>query len=224
LSKLCIVTTLIGLSLSACSADPRSSEEMTREAEQAANLALPIRLGAQAVDWGGSDQFGHFRYVSNGPPIGVALRVSAPVCDADGYDPDALRLKIETDPTSALYQAFTGAAGLDFRFGIHAVGDAWDALRPWSFTPFASEGGGWSTVATTGAGDPDCYLIAIDTRPWPLSSKLDVSRIRAGLFAFDNGANSGAPVITPVGGGVSPFAFDGDLYDPDGFAIGLFVD
>jgi hypothetical protein len=126
------------------------------------------------------------------------------------------------------------ALTLDFRLKIqasdaHPGGHAGHVRH----TPWASEGGGMSGLATDeNRYDPDYFRVGIDTRPWPKTRRGEqrpsISDFRVGLKAIDlNGGDvEGREVFTPSareGGGTSPWARDSNAFNPDGYMIRLDV-
>lgn len=177
-----------------------------------------FRLGLQAADGGGTTQFGPIHYTD---VVGSGRNWTPWVMDANKYDPDALRIALEIEPARM-------NPSLDFRIGIQAADRAGTAqLGPVQYTPWASQGGGWSETAfDANEFDPDAFRIMIDYRPWPLPQKQLID-LRVGLRMVDNrGADVGNPEYTPWlndGGGFSDWALDSNAYDPDGFAVRLEV-
>jgi hypothetical protein len=227
MSKLNVALVLTSAVLCACSGEALDQGEIAAMSEEALNRAFPFELGAAAADHAATDQFGPWRWVSNGADAPSGVRESLAICDADRWAPDALGLILRMDAPAAIYQANKGVEGLDFRFGI--LGHDADIFvptprGPFQFTPWASAGGGWSLPGTSlSERDPDCYFIAIEVRSWPPNSIVDVTGVQAGLQAYDNGAIAGPQFLTPIGGGFSGWAMDADQFDPDGFSIGLVV-
>ncbi|MFB9393097.1 hypothetical protein ACFPM3_18495 [Streptomyces coeruleoprunus] len=135
--------------------------------------------------------------------------------DANGYDPDAVRINLDTLP-EALGQ-------LDFRIGAQAM-DNGGHYGPPQFTPWASQGGGASGLATDDNGrDPDKYRLFLETRSWP--SSVTLTDFRLSVTAVDHGV-PGVAAVTPwasQGGGRTTWAVDSNSYDFDGIVIGLEV-
>ena len=90
-------------------------------------------------------------------------------------------------------------------------------------TPWASDSGGWSAVATDADGvDADAYRITVETRP--LTDGSMTRDFRVGMRGLDEGgaAEAGHTRYSPwasQGGGWSSWASDDDERDPDGFAL-----
>ncbi|MEI5101856.1 hypothetical protein RB200_29265 [Streptomyces sp. PmtG] len=176
--------------------------------------ALPtFRVGVQLADAGGTSQFGAEQFTKN---VKFGNSSSPWAGDANGYDPDAALIDLSTVPGDLLNQ-------LDFRIGAQAM-DGNGHYGPVQYTPWASEGGGDSPLATDDNGyDPDKYRIFLDSRRWPSSATL--VDFRLSISTVDKGRPS-VPAVTPwasQGGGRSPLAVDTNSYDFDGVVIGLEV-
>jgi len=128
-----------------------------------------------------------------------------------------------SSPASAASDAV--AADLpNFRVGIQAM-DNGKQVGDLEFTPYASFGGGCSPWAgDTNTYDPDGVSISLIEAPRGLLGSKD---FRVGVQATDNnGSQTGALQWSPwasQGGGVSPYAFDSNGYDPDQFRVCLEV-
>ncbi|QZO12545.1 hypothetical protein [Pseudoalteromonas piscicida] len=175
-----------------------------------------FRIGLQALDDRGRDPGAveYTKYLSAGSNVQSDWAV-----DRDAYDPDALRLHL-----SVLNQIPTNR---DFRLAIQAAdrGGRGD-FGYWQYTPWASEGGGWSGMAfDTDRFDPDAFRIRIETRAW--NSSRSLSDFRIGLRVSDRGGREvGNSTFTPWasnGGGWTDLATDNDAYDFDGFEVNLEV-
>lgn len=129
---------------------------------------------------------------------------------------------------AALVQAGPAAASevRHFRVGIQTVDDGGGTQEgDVEYARYASFGGGaspWSNDANT--YDPDGVRLVLDFAP---SGVLRDRDFRIGAQATDNGLTRDGPVRwTPwasQGGGPSPYAFDGNRYDPDGIVVGIDV-
>lgn len=135
--------------------------------------------------------------------------------DSNGYDPDGLRLGLfdsDLNPLTA-----EQLKGIDFRFAIQLsdglIGDT-SKYGDIQYTPWASEGGGWSSWASdTNAYDFDAIRIKVETRQNP---EFIPSSIFIGfqLTDGDNKKSSRGPEIF-TNSGWSDWAGDGNFYDPD---------
>ncbi|WP_254076938.1 hypothetical protein [Streptomyces pacificus] len=199
---------IAGLVAAAATASLLASPAHAHSAELAT-----FRLGIQLADDGGASQFGQEQFTNN---VKFGNSVSAWAGDANKFDPDAVRLNLETNPGDPLI-------GRDFRIGAQAM-DKGSHLGPVQYTPWASAGGGQSDFVTDDNGwDPDEYRLFLDTRAWPSSASLVDFRIS--VTAVDKGV-PGVPAFTPwagQGGGRSPLALDTNGFDFDGFVLGLEV-
>lgn len=103
-----------------------------------------FRLVIQTADKGGRGDFGYWQptpWASEGGGwSGLAF-------DTDRYDPDAVRLKIETREWQA------PVALRDFRIGLRVADHKGSDIGEATFTPWASQGGGWTGLAV----DSDSY-------------------------------------------------------------------
>lgn len=123
--------------------------------------------------------------------------------------------------------AAASAAATDipnFRIGIQAIDNGTQVGDP-EFTPYATFGGGCSPWAgDTNTYDPDGAAILLQGAPRGTLGSRD---FRIGVQVTDNnGSQTGAIQWTPwasQGGGVSPYAFDSNGYDPDQFRVCLDV-
>ncbi|KNC65588.1 hypothetical protein AC626_22215 [Pseudoalteromonas rubra] len=175
-----------------------------------------FRIGLQALDDAGRDpgRVEYTKYLSAGSNVQSEWAV-----DRDAYDPDALKLHL-----SILNHL---PSDRDFRIAIQAAdrGGRGD-FGYWQYTPWASEGGGWSGMAfDTDRFDPDAFRIRIETRTW--SGSHSFSDFRIGLRVSDRGGREvGNATYTPwasYGGGWTGLATDNDAYDFDGFEVNLEV-
>ena len=146
--------------------------------------------------------------------------------DRNGRDPDGMRIHMELSSNNVLFDT-------DFRIGLRAVDHSGRGeLGTPQYTPWFSEGGGWSTWAYDANGrDPDGFQVIVETRPLPSNFETDIENFRIGLQATDQGTSeTGAQVFTSwinhqtQNGGYSAWAFDVNSYDPDAFQIGIDVD
>ena len=114
----------------------------------------------QVADQGGTSGFGPKQYTpwasevtdGNGGWSEVAL-------DADAYDPDAVRIKLQTRdwPSPRTLK--------DIRIGIQLYDFAGTQAGPIVYTPWATEGGGWSPWALDLDGyDPDGVKLKLEVR------------------------------------------------------------
>jgi hypothetical protein len=104
----------------------------------------------------------------------------------------------------------------NFRFGIQMI-DNGHEVGDMEFTPFLSFGGGCSPWANdTNTFDPDGARINLDPAPRGVLGSRD---FRIGIQATDRNGSETGPLRwspwTSEGGGVSPFAFDANAFDPD---------
>ncbi|MFE3329187.1 hypothetical protein [Streptomyces sp. NPDC059176] len=185
---------------------------MSPAAAQAADLPT-FRVGIQLADDGGSSQFGLEQFTNN---VKFGNSSSNWAGDANKFDPDAVRLNLETNPGDPL-------VGRDFRIGAQAM-DKGSHYGPIQYTPWASAGGGESALVTDDNGwDPDQYRLFLDSRAWPSSASL--VDFRLSVTAVDKN-QPGIPAHTPwagQGGGRSPLAVDTNGFDFDGIILGLEV-
>lgn len=140
--------------------------------------------------------------------------------DTNQFDPDGARLLLSTTgiPTN-----------LDFRICGQAIDNATNRgaeIGPLVCSAFASEGGGGFSPLVTDPNrfDPDGYRVILSTRPLPPG--VEILDVRLAIAAFDNDPRGfgGITQFTPwlsQGGGFSPYAFDRDSFDPDGYFFGI---
>ncbi|MFC1582177.1 hypothetical protein ACFL4W_01430 [Planctomycetota bacterium] len=191
----------------------------TIEYDNSPSPALPdLRVGLQAIDKKGTAQKGKKRY-SGWAAAGGGWSDWA--MDSNKYDPDGLRVGLDSNTSGSL-------AGKDIRLGIQLADIAAKQQKgPKEYTPWASDGGGWSDWAfDANKYDPDAFRVNIETRDWPSAKKL--KDIRIGVQLIDHGGSSqeGDKEYSPwlkAGGGWSKWAFDANKYDPDGLRIKLDV-
>lgn len=176
---------------------------------------IPVfRVGIQLADNAGESDFGTIKYTNW---ANAASSWSGWAGDSNNYDPDAIRVFFETYGSTL--------SNRDVRLSIQAADNRGRSeFGPVQYTPWASQGGGWSAIAfDMNQYDPDVFRIKLDTRPWN-SSKI-LKNLRSGIQVFDSkGAQAGQPVYTPwssQGGGFSAWALDDNGYDPDGARIVL---
>lgn len=140
--------------------------------------------------------------------------------DSDNYDPDWIVLELLTRTVKNL-------KNLDFRIAIQLSdgGSSGNGAGRVRYTPWASQGGGWSSWATdSDSYDFDAVRFKIETRPF---NGLTVEDVRFGVQLTDNGTNSshkGVAKYTPwlsQGGGSTGYAGDSDFYDPDAIRVKL---
>jgi hypothetical protein len=177
-----------------------------------------FRVAIQAADEGGAGAEGEARYT---PWAKDLSDWSAWASDADHFDPDAVRVLLDVEANNPLPDK-------DFRLEIQASdGGGTAGLGPKQFTPWASQGGGWSGIALdSDAFDPDAFRIKIQTRPW--TSSRTFKDFRLGVQVVDNGGKELGEIVgyTPwasESGGTSEYAVDLDQFDPDGFKVQLEV-
>jgi hypothetical protein len=183
---------------------------------QAADLPN-FQVGLQLIDGGGTRGEGPLRYTA---PVASGGGSTVGVGDSNNFDPDGARLDLRIPPGGL------SAAGLDFRIlgqALDGIGRNAEIGRTVA-SPWASEGGGSTGLITdTNQFDPDVYRVEVQVRPLPPG--VVINDVRLSIAAFDEGLQA-APVFTPwlsQGGGMSPYAFDSNFFDPDGFVIGLQV-
>jgi hypothetical protein len=175
-----------------------------------------FRFGIQVADAAGTSSEGEARYTGWAREANLSSEWAA---DLDRFDPDAVRIGLDVESTRAL-------GDLDFRVGAQAFdqGDGQN-VGPVQYTPWASQGGGWTgLVSDTDGFDPDGFRIIVETRPATTNRVL--TDLRLGLQMFDGGGSQPGNVIvyTPwasQGGGWTEYAVDADAFDPDGLKIKL---
>jgi hypothetical protein len=118
---------------------------------------LDFRIGAQAFDRGESGNVGPVQYT---PWLSQGGGWTGLVSDGDGFDPDAFRIMVETRP------ATTDRVATDMRVGLQMFDGG--GAQPGNvivYTPWASQGGGWTEFAVdTDAFDPDGLKIKLEIR------------------------------------------------------------
>jgi hypothetical protein len=184
-----------------------------------ANAAVPdFRIGLRLIDNGGRSEEGRLQVTKSVAEGGSAVFAS----DANNFDPDGAQLALLTT---------TGIpTNLDFRICAQAI----DVPRPSdtqfgpvSCSPWAGDGGGSTGLVTdTDFFDPDGYQISLQVRPLPAG--VQITDLLLFIQAFDFGDRNrgfvGPQQFTPAlsqGGGFSPYAFDPNFFDPDGFIFGI---
>ncbi|MEM9339017.1 MAG: hypothetical protein AAGA66_09835 [Bacteroidota bacterium] len=141
--------------------------------------------------------------------------------DNNKYDPDWIRLELDSRTSESL-------SNLDFRIHIQLNDDRGNStpgiIRT---TPWASQGGGWSSWATdANAYDFDVIRLKIETR---YRAGFVIRNLRIGIQLTDDGtsgAKEGVVRYTPWlsnGGGLTYYAGDNNYYDPDAVRILLDV-
>ncbi|WP_247671211.1 hypothetical protein [Pseudoalteromonas sp. MMG005] len=212
--KLKVMALLTAMCMGSAVADNDSSTSQI--AASGAGVNYDFRLGLQALDNRGYDpgRVEYTKFLSSG-----GNNQSNWAVDRDAYDPDALKIHL-----SILRNVPTNT---DFRIAIQSAdrGGRGD-FGYWQYTPWASEGGGWSGLAfDTDQHDPDAFRIRIETRSWQAPTSLQDFRI--GLRVADHkGREIGESTFTPwasYGGGWTGLAVDNDAYDFDGFEVNLEV-
>lgn len=140
--------------------------------------------------------------------------------DNNFEDPDWIILQLVTRTNKNL-------KNLDFRIAIQLSdrGNSGNNSGAVRYTPWASQGGGWSNWATdSNWKDFDAVRFKIETRPY---NGLIVEDVRFGIQVTDKGTNtnySGAAKYTPwlsQGGGSTDYAGDSNFYDPDAIRVKL---
>lgn len=174
-----------------------------------------FNLGIQLADRASRGQIGAAKYCNY---LSDREYWSDWATDADRYDPDAIRIHLQV-----LTWRYLRAQAVDFRIGIQFADDAGSGdfgIR--QFTPWASEGGGWSSMAgDDDEYDPDAVRIIIQRRRWPSTrSAQQLKDMRIGLQLADWGGTGdfGLEMFTPWlsnGGGWSEWVMDRDKYDFD---------
>ena len=127
------------------------------EVEQIDTLTgLDFRVGIAASDNAATNQFGAVQFT---PWASEGGSWSGWASDANGYDPDAYRLFIETRPWNS------PKILKDFRLGIQLSDNNNSGTGLASYTPWALSGGGTSSWATdSNAYDPDSIRIDLGIR------------------------------------------------------------
>ena len=172
---------------------------------------IPLQLG----DGGCRGQSGPISYT---PWFGQGGGWSWWAHDSNGYDPDCFSISLEQNSAKFLAK--------DFRLAIQMADSGcrgqFGAIR---YTPWLSEGGGWTAWASDSNGyDPDCMRVAIESRDVPVIS---IPRdFRFAIQVSDSGCRGqrGAVRYTPwlsEGGGGSGWTSDANRYDPDCVRIAL---
>lgn len=185
-----------------------------------ANAAVPdFRIGIRLIDNGGRAEQGPLQ-VTESVAEGGGLAPFA--FDANRFDPDGAQLALLTT---------TGIpTDLDFRICGQAFDDPDPGsakVGPLQCSPWAGDGGGRTGLVTTNDFfDPDGYQISLQVRPLPAG--VQITDLRLFIQAFDFGDRNrgfvGPQQFTPAlsqGGGFSPYAFDVNFFDPDGFFFGI---
>ncbi|MFC3034507.1 hypothetical protein ACFOEE_18545 [Pseudoalteromonas fenneropenaei] len=175
-----------------------------------------FRIGVQVLDDAGRDpgRVEYTGYLTSG-----SVTQTDWVTDRDAYDPDAIKLHLSV---------LKGVPNnKDFRLAIQAADKRGNGdFGYWQYTPWASEGGGWSGFAfDADRYDPDAVRLKIETRNWQVPAALQDFRI--GLRVADKkGSDIGESTFTPwasQGGGWTDLAVDSDSYDFDGWEVKLEV-
>lgn len=175
-----------------------------------------FRVSIQLIDDGGRAETGP---LASTPFLIDGGGSSAFARDANGFDPDGARLLLSS----------TGiAANLDFRICGQAIDNPSPRgaqFGPYVCSPWASEGGGYTPLVTDdNQFDPDGYRIALEVQP--VYYGVQINDVRLSIIAMDFGDRDlyGPTQFTPwqsQGGGFSPYAFDPNHFDPDGFFFGI---
>ncbi|CAM1344610.1 MAC/perforin domain-containing protein [Tenacibaculum amylolyticum] len=181
------------------------------------NYVNTIGIGLQLGDRGKCNNPGG-RYNTS-----ITNRWTSWAGDGNFYDPDWIRIWI--NKRSGLNYKLVD---LDFRIAIQLADDratgGWGHVR---YTPWASQGGGWSSWATdSNAYDFDAVRMRIETRYKP---NFFIKDFRLGIQLTDHGTHSGHRGSVKFtswfsqGGGQSDCAGDSNYYDPDAVKIKLEV-
>ncbi|CAM5579125.1 hypothetical protein GCM10010329_76560 [Streptomyces spiroverticillatus] len=170
-----------------------------------------FQVGIQLVDRGGIAEQGP---VGRTPFLSDGGGTSPFTSDANFFDPDGARLLL----------ASTGLpVNLDFRIGGQAF-DRPNRVGLVVYTPWASDGGGRTPLITDdNRFDPDAFRVILEARALPAGAQ--INDVRLNITAVDNNV-AGITQFTPWlsgGGGFSPYAFDDNKFDPDGYIIGFEV-
>ncbi len=186
-----------------------------QEHVQAPDFKLGIRLADGSASTAGAWKYTY--YTAN-----QGTSVSEFACDSNCYDPNEMQIDLKVPNTSDLLTK-------DFSIGLRACdgtsSNPEQYCGSWKYTPWASDGGGMSDVATDSNGvDPNTYQIGIRTRSIPITTH----DFRVGIKAYDGSLEkwAGPWQFTPTaksGGGVSPWATDANGIDPNGFRLWLIV-
>jgi len=181
-----------------------------------AAASLPnFRVGIQMIDNG--NQIGDAEFT---PYANFGGGCSPWAGDTNTYDPDGARIFLSPPPRG-------GLAGLDFRIGAQATDNNGSQTGVLQWSPWASAGGGVSPFAfDTNGTDPDQFRVCLEVRPLPEGVVLTDFRLSIKLVDHRGADQGGVRQFTPWavdGGGVSPWAYDSNKYDPDGFAVGIEV-
>lgn len=174
-----------------------------------------FRVGIQMIDNG--SQIGDAEYT---PYSNFGGGCSPFAGDTNTFDPDGARLFLEPPPR------FTPLSR-DFRIGAQVTDHNGSQTGVLQWSPWASEGGGVSDFAfDTNGFDPDQVKVCLETRDMPAG--VVFYDFRLSIKAVDQGSadQGGTRQFTPWaadGGGASPWAYDSNAWDPDGFAVGIEV-
>ncbi|PPK67222.1 hypothetical protein V5P93_003559 [Actinokineospora auranticolor] len=173
-----------------------------------------VRFGIRVVDDGGRSQLGPLQVT----PFAVDGGGASPFAfDTNQFDPDGAQLLLSS-------------TGIPTNLDVRICGQAVDNPRrrptfgAFVCSPWASQGGGETPFVTDdNQFDPDGFLVGLQVRQLPAGTQLN--DLRLSIRAVDNGL-SGPTQVTPwlsQGGGFSPFAFDSNAFDPDGYVYGINV-
>jgi hypothetical protein len=172
-----------------------------------------FRVGIQVADDAGKSAEGEARYT---PWAKDNPGSSEWATDLDWFDPDAVRIGLEVEGTNPL-------GPIDFRVGGQAADG--DDVGPVQYTPWASQGGGWTGfVGDSDSFDPDAFRVIVETRPWTDNRPLADARLALQMFDGGGKEPSNVVVFTPwtsQGGGWTVYALDRDSFDPDGLKLKL---
>lgn len=138
--------------------DPDSVRVHLQTESADVRAGLDVRVCMEASDDNATSQFGAKRCT---PWASESGGWSATATDANGYDPDAYRISVETRMLAA------GCMTRDFRIGVRGFdGGATSHGGQAQYSPWASQGGGWSGWASDDNNyDPDGFALHLDVMP-----------------------------------------------------------
>lgn len=141
--------------------------------------------------------------------------------DANRRDPDALEITLNVNESNTI-------SDKDYRVAIQfADHQSTGEFGNETFTPWTSEGGGWSNWACdANCYDPDAFRIKIESREWP-NQNGGVKNLRVKLQLNDEDYTQPGNVVTTPwlldGSGTSDLALDATGNDFDAARIGIEV-
>lgn len=217
----------LAMSVAGCSAEAEEGwrdEGLGAQSEEL-NVTTDFKLGIQVADFG-SAQPGDFAYTATYEGTS-STSTSAWACDGDCFDPDSARLE-------AVGYTADDVSQKDFRVCIQASDNrtAHSNAGSMSCTPWASQGGGVTGMATDSDGfDPDSFRVQIVTRAWPTNNVDQARDMRFRIRAYDKGGGNIYRVgawseytgWVAQGGGLSGFTPAPIGRDPDGYEIEMEV-